>query len=47
MMGVAVLSDQNISFKEFQKISQYKDLEIEVTEMWKFKTKVIPVVIGI
>ena len=31
--------------KEFQKISKYKDLETEVTKMWKLKTKIIPVVI--
>ena len=46
MMDVAVPSDQNISLKEFQKLSKYKDLEIEVTKMWKLKTKIIPVVIG-
>ena len=46
MMDVAVLSDLNISLKEFQKLSKYKDLEIDVTKMWKLKTKIIPVVIG-
>ena len=46
MMDVAVPSDQNISLKEFQKLSKYKDLEIEVTNMWEFKTNIIPVVIG-
>ena len=46
MMDVAVPSDQNISLKEFQKLSKYKDLEIEVTEIWKLNTKIIPVVIG-
>ena len=45
-MDVAVPSDQNISLKEFQKLSKYKDIEIEVTKMWKLKTKIIPVVIG-
>ena len=44
-MDVAVPSDQNISLKEFKKLSKYKDLEIEVTKMWKLKTKIIPVVI--
>ena len=33
MMDVAVPSDENISLKEFQKLSKYKDLEIEVTKM--------------
>ena len=46
-MDVAAPSNQNISLKEFQKLSKYKDLEIEVTKMWKLKTKVIPVVIGV
>ena len=32
--------------KEFQKLSKYKGLEIEVTKMWKLKTKTIPLVIG-
>ena len=44
IMGVAVPSDQNISLKEFQKLSKYKDLEIEVTKMWKIIRKIIPVV---
>ena len=46
MMDMAVPSHQNISFKELQKLSKYKDLEIEVTKMWKPKTKIIPVVTG-
>ena len=46
MMDMAVPYDQNISLKEFQKLSLYKDLEIEVTKIWKLKTKIIPVVIG-
>ena len=37
---------KNNSLKESQKLSKYKDLEIEVTKMWKFKTKTIPVAIG-
>ena len=46
VMDVAVPSDQNISLKEFQKLSKYKDLEIEVTKIWKLKTKFIPVATG-
>ena len=46
MTDVTVPADKNISLKEFQKLSKYKDLEIEVTKMWKLKTKTIPVVIG-
>ena len=46
MTDVTVPADKNISLKEFEKLSKYKDLEIEVTKMWKLKTKTIPVVIG-
>ena len=46
MIDVTVPVDKNISLKEFQKLSKYKDLQIEVTKMWKLKTKIIPVVIG-
>ena len=46
MIDVTVPVGKNISLKEFQKLSKYKDLEIEVTKMWKLKTKAIPVVIG-
>ena len=46
LIDVAVPSDSNVSIKEFEKKSKYKDLEIEIQRMWKTKTKVIPVVIG-
>ena len=46
MIDVAIPSDQNISLKEFQKLSKYKDLAIELTKMWKLKAKIIPVVVG-
>ena len=39
MLDVAAPADKNISLKEFQRFSKYKDFEIEVT-------KTIPVVIG-
>ena len=46
LIDVAVPADKNISFNEFQNLSRYKDLETEVTKMWKLKTKTISVVIG-
>ena len=33
MMDMTVRSDQNILLKEFQKLSKYKDLEIEVSKI--------------
>ena len=42
---MSVPSGSNISAKEFEKLSKYKDLEIEITKMWKMKTT-IPVTVG-
>ena len=39
-------SDKNVSTKEVEKLSKYKDLEIEVTRMWGMKTTIVPVVVG-
>ena len=46
IIDVTVPADNNISLKEFQKLSNKKILQIEVTKMWKFKIKAIPVVTG-
>ena len=43
---MSVPSDTNVSHKIFEKLSKYKDLEIEVTKMWHLKTMTLPVVIG-
>ena len=43
---MSVPSDRNISAKEFEKLSKYKDLEIEIAKMWKMKTETIPVTVG-
>ena len=39
-------TDKNVSVAEFEKLSKYKDLEIEVEKLWHMKTVTIPVVIG-
>ena len=38
--------DKNLSSGEFGKISKYKDLEIEIEQMWHLKPTLIPVVVG-
>ena len=38
--------DINISAKEFEKLSKYKDLQIEVERMWHLKTSIIPILVG-
>ena len=39
-------TDRNISVKEFDKLSKYKDLQIEIERMWHLKTTIVPVVVG-
>ena len=39
VINMSVPSDSNISAKEFEKLSKYKDLEIETAETWKMKAK--------
>ena len=46
LIDMSVPSDRNISAKEFEKLSKYKDLEIEIAKMWKMKTETIPVTVG-
>ena len=45
LIDMSVLSD-NVSLKIFEKLSKYKDLEIEVTKMWHLNTATLPLVIG-
>ena len=43
---MSVASDSNISAKEFEKLSKYKDLEIECAKIWKMQTKTMPVIVA-
>ena len=45
LIDMAVPSDRNTSLKVAEKLSKYKDLEIEITKMWGLKTITVPVVI--
>ena len=45
MINMNVPSDSNISAKDFEKLSKYKDLEIEISKIWKRKTKTMPVIV--
>ena len=46
LIDMSVPSDRNVSAKVFEKLSKYKDLEIEIEKMWHLKTRTIPVVVG-
>lgn len=46
LIDMSVPSDRNVAAKTFEKLSKYKDLEIEVEKMWHLKTCTIPVVVG-
>ena len=43
---MSVPSDKNIAVKEFDKLSKYKDLEIEIEKMWSLKATTVPVIVG-
>ena len=45
LIDMGVPSDRNISAKEFEKLRKYEDLEIEIVEIRKMKTKIIPVIV--
>ena len=44
--SLAVPLDRNTSVKVDEKLSKYKDLEIEIGRMWKMETETISVVIS-
>ena len=46
LIDVKIPADKNVSIAEFEKLSKYKDLEIEVEKLWHMKIVTIPVVIG-
>ena len=46
LIDVKIPVDRNVSVAEFEKVSKYKDLEIEVEKLCHMKTVTIPVVIG-
>ena len=45
LIDMAVPYDQNTSIKVAEKLSKYKDLEVEVTKMRGMKTHIVLVVI--
>ena len=46
LIEVSIPGDKNTSVKVVEKLSKYKDLEIEIERMWGMKITTVPVVIG-
>jgi len=46
LIDISIPSERNVAVKEVEKLSKYKDLEIEIQRMWGMQTSVIPVIIG-
>ena len=46
LLDVSIPADRNTSLKTFEKLSKYKDLDIELAKSWKVKTKTLPIIIG-
>ena len=44
LIDISVPSESNTSTKFTERLSNYKDLEIEVNRVWDMKTESIPVV---
>ena len=46
LIDMSIPTERNTSLKTTEKLSKYKDLEIEIQRMWGMKTTTIPVVVG-
>jgi hypothetical protein len=42
----SIPDDPNVNTEYAAKLREYKALEIEVSRMWKVRTKIVPVIIG-
>jgi hypothetical protein len=47
MIDIVTPDDSNVNTKETEKLSRYQNLEIEVSRMWKVRTKFVPVMIKV
>jgi hypothetical protein len=41
MIDIAIPDDSNFNTKETEKLSKYKGLDIDVSWMWKVRTKIV------
>ena len=46
LIDMSIPTERNTSLKTAEKLSKYKDLEIEIEKTWGMKTTTVPVIIG-
>ena len=46
LLDVAIPCDINTSLKTYEKLSKYKDFDIELSKSWKLQVKMIPIIFG-
>ena len=46
LIDMSIPTERNTSLKAVEKLSKYKDLEIEIEKAWGMKTTTVPVIIG-
>ena len=46
LIDIALPVDSDFNTKETEKLSKYKDLEIEASNLWKLRTKTVSVTAG-
>jgi hypothetical protein len=46
LTDIAIAYDSNVNRQEIEKLSKYKDLEIEVCRKRKVRTKSVPITVG-
>ena len=46
LLDVSIPSDRTTSVKMVEKLSKYKDLEIEIRKMWQLKTIIVSIITG-
>ena len=46
LIGMFIPTERNTSLKTMEKLTKYKDLEIEIKKMWEMKPTTVPVIIG-
>ena len=44
LIYIAIPDNSNINTKETKKLTKYRDLEIEVSRVWRLRTKIVPVI---